>query len=788
MNFTDYVTRLKASPDYRGQIAHVEEIPARPARFAETQDPLHPLLHLRLRQLGIERLYTHQAAAVDAARRGEHVLTVTATASGKTLCYNIPTVEAVLNDPRARAFYLFPTKALAQDQLGKLNDFGLFPTVRFATYDGDTPQEERRFIKRGAHIVLTNPDMLHTGILPHHTSWAAFLSHLRFVVLDEIHTYRGVFGAHVAQVIRRLRRLCALYGASPQFIACSATIANPAELMHAITDLAATLIDDNGAPSGKRSFVFWNPPLIAESGERRSAHVEATSLFTDLVRNDVRNITFTKARKSAELILKYAREAFEEIGSPLGGRVMSYRAGYTPEERRAIERGLFEGDLIGVTATNALELGVDVGGLDATVLTGYPGTIASAWQQAGRSGRTQDEALSILVALDNPLDQFLMRHPEYFFGRPCERAIVDPNNRRILGAHLACAAYEHPVSAQDMALFGPRAEGVLAQLEEEGLLAQRSGRWYFAARDYYPAADVNIRSASADNYQIRDLSRGNRLFGTVEAERVYETVHPGAIYMHQGETYLVEDLNENERIAYVVPAEVNYYTEPREWTQITVLEGRDSVPLGATTARFGEVVVTTQVLGYRRKQLYSDSILALIDLDLPERVFETEAFWFTVPEALVAEIAKEGLDLAGAIHAVEHAAIGMMPLFFMCDRWDIGGVSTPNHPDTGQATIFIYDGHPGGVGIAEGTYPRLAELLTATAEMIASCPCPDGCPSCVQSPKCGSNNQPLDKRGALFLLERLLQNPQAPPMDAAGKRTKQSAKKKWQASVSAQGV
>jgi DEAD/DEAH box helicase domain-containing protein len=756
MDFREYVNQLKSHPEYRGQVEHVEVIPRRSAVYAQTSEPLHPALGVRLREMGIDRLYTHQAAAVDATRRGEHVVVVAATASGKTLCYNLPTLDAVLANPKARALYLFPTKALAQDQLGKLNDFGLFPTVRFATFDGDTPQADRKYIKRGAHIVLSNPDMLHVGILPYHTTWASFLANLKYVVIDEIHTCRGVFGAHVAQVMRRLRRVCEYYGASPRFIACSATIANPGELMRNVTGLDATVIDNDGAPSGKRTFVFWNPPLLADKeGERRSAHMEAMELFTGLVENDVRTITFAKARKSAEIILKYARKSFENQGSDLGERVMSYRAGYTPEERRRIERGLFDGELIGVTATNALELGVDVGGLDATVLTGYPGTIASAWQQAGRSGRGRDEALSVMIALDNPLDQYLMRHPEYFFGRTSEQAVVDPHNRRILASHLCCAAYELPLQAGDLERFGPRAEGVVAQLVEEGALAQRNDRWYYKG-DGYPAGLVNIRSASAETYQIRDLTRGGSAIGTVEGARVYQTLHPGAIYLHQGETYLVQRLDEEERTAAVVPTAANYYTEPREVTHITVLAEHNSRPLGATHAYFGEVVVSNQVLGYRCKQLYSDTILDIVDLDLPEQVFETEAFWFTVPASLVRQLAENGLDLCGAIHAAEHAAIGMMPLLATCDRWDIGGVSSPNHMDTGMATVFIYDGYPGGVGISEATYHRLAELLGTTQEMIASCPCLDGCPSCVQSPKCGNNNEPLDKRGAAYLLEKLL--------------------------------
>jgi DEAD/DEAH box helicase domain-containing protein len=756
MDFARYVQGWMSSADYRGQVEHIQSLPERKASYADPDIPLPPVLNTSLHRQGIHQLYSHQAAALNAARKGEHVLAVTATASGKTLCYNLPVLEAALSDPAARALYLFPTKALAQDQLGKLNNFGLFPQVRFATYDGDTPQTDRRYIRKGAHLVLTNPDMLHTGILPHHTRWAAFLSSLRFIVLDEVHTYRGVFGAHVAQTIRRLRRICAYYGANPQFIATSATIANPSELFAGLTGFAPTVIEEDGAPSSARTFVLWNPPFIGASGERRSAHIEATMLFTDLVANRVRNITFAKARKSAELIIKYAREVFAQRNSTLGDKVMCYRAGYSPQERRAIERGLFEGDLIGVTSTNALELGVDVGGLDATILTGYPGTIASTWQQAGRAGRTGEEALTVMIAMDNPLDQYLMRHPEYLFGKRYEQAIVNPNNRRILKAHLSCAAYELPLSSHELELFGEHAIEALGELIEEGVIVLRGSRFYYRADANYPAAQVNIRSASSETFEIRDISRNGLPFGSIEGERVYSAAHPGAIYLHQGETYLVEALDEQRCLVDVRPVEVNYYTEPRELVFITVLCEKRSEPLGKTEAHFGEVVVTSQVMGYRQKQLYTDKVLSLVDLDLPERAFETEGLWFTIPEELSLELGRQGYDLNGSIHAVEHAAISLMPLWAMCDRWDIGGVSSPNHPDTGMATIFIYDGYPGGIGIAETTYQRLTELLLATLEMIERCPCMEGCPSCVQSPKCGNNNEPLDKQGAAYLLKKLV--------------------------------
>ena len=756
MDFQGYLHDLRRAAFYKGQIAHVQRIPARVARYGELERPLTPALQERLDAQGLSRLYAHQADAVNAARDVEHVTVVTATASGKTLCYNLPVLDAVLDNPRARAFYLFPTKALAQDQLNKLNDFGLFPTVRFATYDGDTPTADRRFIKKGAHIVLTNPDMLHVGILPYHTTWSAFLANLKYVIVDEIHTYRGVFGAHVAHILRRLRRACEFYGADPQFLCCSATIANPEELTERLTGIAHPIVvDENGAPSGPRTFVFWNPPFVdAEQAQRRSAHIEATSLFTDLVTQGIRNITFAKARKSAELILRYARSDFAHRDPALSDRIMSYRAGYTPQERRAIERGLFTGKLVGVTATNALELGVDVGGLDATVLTGYPGTIASTWQQAGRAGRGGDESLSILVAFDNPLDQFLMRHPDYFFGRPHERAIVDPDNRRILTQHLLCAAYERALTKEDLPRFGVNAKIALANLEEEGKIVYRNGRWHFAGGDY-PAAGVNIRSASDSTVKIVDEENGHRLVGTVESGIAFKTVHEGAIYLHQGETYLVERLDLESQTAFVRPIEANYYTEARENSHILILETRASRPLGKTVASFGEVVVTNRVVGYRRKKLFSDEVLEIVDLDLPEQTFETEAFWFTAPNDIFRELIIDGGELGGSIHAVEHAAIGMMPLLSTCDRWDVGGVSHPDHPDTGLPTIFIYDGYPGGVGIAEATYSTLDELLTATLAIITDCPCAEGCPSCVQSPKCGNNNEPLDKQGARRLLELL---------------------------------
>lgn len=764
MNFEGYLSDLRRARFYHDQIAHVERCPARAPEFGILERPLTPMLQERLAVLGAGRLYSHQAKAVNASRRGEHVTVVTATASGKTLCYNLPVLDAILTDPKARAIYLFPTKALAQDQLGKLDDLGMFPTVRYATYDGDTSQPDRTSVRRHAQIVLTNPDMLHVGILPQHASWARFFANLRYVVVDELHTYRGAFGAHVAQVLRRLRRLCAHYGASPQFICCSATVANPEQLTHRLTGVdGAVIVDENGAPTGPRTFVFWNPPLIdAQLGVRRSPHIEATLLFADLVQQRIRNITFARARKSAELILRYTLAALEKHDPTLKVRVTAYRAGYTAEERRAIEQGLFNGRLIGVTATNALELGIDVGDLDATVLTGYPGTIASTWQQAGRAGRANAESLSVLVAFDNPLDQFLMRHPEYFFGRPHERCVVDPDNRRILARHLLCAAYERALSEADVDLFGPNARGVLAELESAGTLRFYAGRWRYAG-EHYPARGVNIRSASDRTFRIVE---GDRTIGTVEGSLACKRVHPGAIYLHLGESYFVERLDLDGASAYVRPIDANYYTEAREDSRLTVVETRATRAMGRTEAVFGDVVVTTQVLGYRRKRLYSDDVLETVDLALPEQTFETEAFWYVVPEPIAQELANCGHDLAGSIHAAEHACIGMMPLLSTCDRWDVGGLSSTDHPDIGKPAVFVYDAYPGGIGIAEAVYDDLDALLESTRELIAGCPCAEGCPSCVQSPKCGNNNEPLDKAGAARLLALLLEKHHGAPAHA----------------------
>ncbi|MGQ9808460.1 MAG: DEAD/DEAH box helicase [Armatimonadota bacterium] len=749
-----FLDRIRHSQGYSGQIVHVEDISPRDARYAEPARPLPEALLRSLQEMGVESLYTHQAAALDAVRAGDSVAVVTGTASGKTLCYNLPVLERLLTNHSATALYLYPTKALAQDQLGKLRQFRLPGRVGLCSYDGDTSRDDRAAARRAARLVLSNVDMLHQGILPNHAAWGRFFRRLEFVVVDEMHTYRGVFGSHVGCVLRRLRRICRHYGSRPQFIFTSATIANPQELARGLSGLDVRVIDDDGSPRGPRKFVFWNPPVLGSDGRRRSAHSEATGLFAGLVADGVRNITFTRARRSAELVLRYAREQLEHFDPQLRERVMSYRAGYRPEERREIERRLFEGSLIGVVSTDAMELGVDVGGLDATVLVGYPGTISSAWQQAGRAGRGCEEALSVLVALEDPLDQYLMTHPSYFFEQGHERVLVNPANEYILAPHICCAAFELPATEQDLLDFGENAPDIAWRLCAEGDLGFRGGRFYYLPDDY-PAALVGIRSSSSSRFRI--VTRSGQELGEVDAEHAFREVHEGAIYLHQGESYRVVSLNLVSREAVVEPGEFHYYTRAAEEVDLRVVEEVESVPLGAATAHFGRVEVTSRVVAYRKIDLYSDSVQAVVDLDLPEQSFLTEGLWFTVPHRLVRRLSDDGFDLMGSIHAIEHAAIGLTPLVASCDRWDVGGISHPYHLDTGGlATVFIYDAYPGGVGIASACYLRLKELLTETLELLRDCPCEEGCPSCIHSPKCGSGNEPLDKAGALRLLGLIL--------------------------------
>jgi DEAD/DEAH box helicase domain-containing protein len=758
MEIQSFLNHIRGQTGYEGQIEHIEHIQPRRAVYGQLDAPLDLRLQEVLDTHGLSRFYSHQAKAVNLIRAGKNVIVATFSASGKSLVYNTAVMQAILNEPGARALYLFPTKALAQDQLRKLKELfspGLVPPEALATFDGDTPRPLRGDVKKSGRVILTNPDMLHVGIMPTHQTWASLFKHLKYVVIDEAHVYRGVFGSHVACVISRLRRLCQLYGSSPQFILCTATVANPAEHALGLTGLPCEVVDSDGSPRGWKDFVFWNPPFRDEKKtHRKSAHWESTNLFTALVMQGTRTLTFTRTRRLCELIYLYTRDRLREESYELSKLVMPYRGGYMPEDRRKIEQGLFGGELLGVVATNALELGIDSGGLEATILDGYPGSISSTWQQAGRSGRDQGEALSFLVGWDNPLDQYFMRHPKEFFTKGFEYVLVNPENPYISKAHLLCAAWEKPLEDSDIAFFSEEMKRQRQELAQEGSLRERRGRWYVAPSISYPAQKINIRSSSGEDYALIDVSTGT-LMETVESSVAFFQIHPGAIYLHQGESYLITKLDLTNKLAYAEPSGGQYYTETKEIHDIRVLKVNGTKQVGPVEVNIGEVEVTIDVVGFKKYRQFSEEVLGEEPLDLPTIRFNTVALWFGIPSRALARIADKDLDFAGGLHAAEHAAIGILPLFALCDRNDIGGVSTPLHPDTGNAAVFIYDAYPGGIGIAEKGYDMIEELWQATMHVIAECPCEDGCPSCVQSPKCGNNNKPLDKAAARIILEEL---------------------------------
>ncbi len=762
MDTADFLRHIQSLLWYEGQIAHLERVPARKARTATPVPGLDGRIEERLDALGIGALYTHQVEAISALRAGKNVIVATPAASGKSMCYNLPVLEALLEDRSARALYIHPAKALSQDQEKKLAE--LMPRgsrLRHAIFDGDTRRQDRGAIRRGSHIVMTNPDMLHVGILPNQHSWYRTLRGLRYVVIDEAHVYRGVFGTHVANVIRRLRRACRRVGSDPQFILCSATIANPGEHAGRLVGLPFEVIDDDGSPYGGKDFALWNPPMIdMEKGARRSTNSEATQIYVELLKRHVRTMTFVRSRRQAELLYVYARDQLKASYPDIAGRIAPYRASYLAEDRRRIERDLYEGALLGLSTTNAMELGVDVGNLDATVLTGYPGTIASAWQQAGRSGRSGERSFSALVAQDNPLDQYLMRHPEYFFGKSHESARISPGNPYILKPHLLCAAYEAPLEMADTEFFGPELLWYADELIEDEYLHARHGRWHLLPEVTYPAERVSIRSASGAPYTLVDDETGAVLEAVPESS-AFMQLHPGAMYLHQGESYLVTELDIESGMAYASQSNAPYYTQAKDRTETRILSVDRRRKAGRVDAFFGEVRVTTRVLGFKRMSVSTDEVLGEEYVELPKREYETTALWFGPPEDAMEAIRRERLDLSGGLHAVEHAAIGILPLFAMCDRNDIGGISYPLHPDTGGPQVFIHDGHAGGVGVAEHGYEMVEELWRATLEVIEGCPCELGCPSCIHSPKCSSNNEPLDKEVARFILAMMLGKPGA---------------------------
>ena len=726
------------------EVAYVGGESARPPRFAPIPEGLHPKVADALAARGIEQLFTHQADAWDAAQRGEHLVVATGTASGKTLAFNLPVLDALARQPKTRALYLYPTKALAQDQMRSLTELKP-PAIKPAIYDGDTESSRRWQIRKWSNLILTNPDMLHVGVLPHHDRWGDVLHNLRYVVVDEAHVYRGVFGSHVGNVLRRLRRLARIYGADPQFLLASATIANPGELARRLLGVEATTIEQDGAPKAERTILLWNPPLTDEElGLRASALGEAARLMASLVERGVRTLCFAKSRKSAELVHRFTAQRLGDAT-----RLSPYRAGYTPAQRREIERRLVEGDLLGVSATNALELGIDVGLLDAVVCVGFPGTVASLRQQWGRAGR-RGHGLAAMVATEDALDQFFMRDPESLLDRRVEAAILDHANPRVLDGHVRSAAFEAPLDEKDAETLGPEALERAAQLPD---LRRKDGGFVWAGRDY-PAGRFGLRSATPDSFTVVDVSTGS-LLGLVEQERAYSTVHQGAVYLHLGESYRVAELDLENRTALVEPYTGDEYTQAKKDTMTAIVEPlREERRLGLDLT-FGRVVVTEQVVAYQRKRIGDGETIETLPLDLPETEFETEAIWF-VPEEEMLEGLTDITRLLGALHAAEHAMIAILPLWAMCDRWDIGGLSTNLHFQTGRPTIFVYDGHAGGVGINERGFDVFEGWVADTARLLEGCPCDHGCPSCVQSPKCGNLNEPLDKGGSLELLQRML--------------------------------
>lgn len=762
----DLLAALVAAPGRPGRLTHLERVPARPGVTAGWPSWADPVVVRRLVEAGITAPWRHQAAAAELAHDGTSVVVATGTASGKSLAYLLPALTAVREGLAARdgrgatVLYLAPTKALAADQCRALESLAV-DGVRAATYDGDTPTEQREWVRAHASYVLTNPDLLHHSLLPGHPRWAAFLRALRYVVVDECHTYRGVFGSHVAAVLRRLRRVAARYGAEPVFVLASATVSDPGVSASRLVGRPVVAVTDDAAPRGALSFAFWEPPLTALAGERgapvrRSALAETADLLTDLVVDGCRTLAFVRSRRGAEVVAMSARQALADVDPALPGRVAAYRAGYLPEERRELESGLQAGRLLGVAATSALELGIDVTGLDAVLLAGWPGTRASLWQQAGRAGRSARDALAVLVARDDPLDTYLVHHPEAVFGRPVETTVLDPDNPYVLGPHLCAAAAECPLTDDDVAGFGPTAPALLDDLVGRGLLRRRPTGWFWTRPER--ASDLaDLRGTGGAPVRVVETGTG-RLLGTVDAGAADRTVHAGAVYVHQGATFVVDSLDLDDGVALVTATTPDHTTMARTVTDLRVVDVHRQVPWGRAALAFGEVDVTAQVVAFLRRRFGTGEVLGEVALDLPARELRTRAVWWTVTPDLVADAGLADADLPGAAHAAEHASIGLLPLVATCDRWDVGGVSTALHPDTGLTTVFVYDGQAGGAGFAERGFEAAATWLGATRAAIAACECEGGCPSCVQSPKCGNGNDPLDKPGAVRLLTALLQD------------------------------
>lgn len=728
---------------YRDQIVHVETHPSMEANFGTTQAPMHAQLAASLKELGLDSLYNHQALAYEEAMAGKDLVVVTGTNSGKTLCYNLPAIQWSLTEPASRMLYLFPTKALAQDQMGRLEK--MLPTsIRAGTYDGDTPKSQRASLRKLAHIVLTNPDMLHVGILPSHELWTRFFKSLRLIVIDEMHTYRGVFGSNVAAVLRRLLRLCEWHRSRPQIIACSATIGNPTELFQKLTGRIPKLIDMDGAPRGRRTFVFWNPPDLG-GGQRLSTNKTSAQILTMLAESGQRTLVFSRARISAELVLKYSRAQLKEGGVVDPSKVESYRAGYTVKERRQIEKAVFKGDLLGLSATNAMELGVDIGSLDAVVMNGYPGSIASFYQQAGRAGRGTHDGLAILVAQNDALEQYLLRRPEILMDGRNENVTINPENAQILAPQLLCAAHERPLMPSEIERFGSKALELAESMDRSGELAFRNGMFFYPSHEA-PASKVNIRGSRGE--QVVLLHDGAEL-GSMERWRAMQNAHQGAIYLHRGSTYVSVELDLETGVAHLEPLDADYYTQP---IVQSILEPQVTIQASGPMSLRG-VKVTTAVIGFRRRALDGDLTIGIEDLDLPPETFETLATMLELPNA---PIDVEPEKYLGGVHGVEHALMTLAPLLAGCDRGDLGSAWYAFNLDSMSPAVFVYDQTPGGVGLCEKLFDASSGWMQSARQLVASCSCEDGCPACLLSSRCEINNDALDKRGTLAILKKIL--------------------------------
>ncbi|MFZ1128248.1 DEAD/DEAH box helicase [Methanoregula sp.] len=752
MAVADVVRLLGTNPVYRSRVTCHQVSDPEPARYGALDEALPGALSDYLAHSGI-RLYSHQCEAINGLRAGKNVIITTPTASGKTLAFNIPVFASLAADPGARALYLYPTKALSNDQYATIRAMETFTGIpaKPAIYDGDTPQSKRAAIRENARIVISNPHELH-HVLSWHAKWSPFFSNLKFVVIDEAHRYRGVFGSQIALLIRRLLRIARSYGSDPQFVLSTATLANPEEFAGRLVGRPFTLVDTDGSPHGTRHFVLYNP-FYDGIGER-SAHQETKDLLLSCVKGDLQTLCFTGSRKMAELVTIWTREDARRTSARLAQGISAYRAGYLPEERRTIERQLKSGEVRGVVSTNALELGIDIGSLDAVIIDGYPGTMMSARQQAGRAGRKGGESLAVLVAQANPLDQYFMHHPDAFFSRSHEHAIIDTGNPYIVSGHMLCAAAELPLREEaDAGFFGESFAPLLAGLAKSGLVKKTPRGWVYAGRGR--AADaVRLDGMAAESFRI--MCHG-RMLETMDRAQAYREAHKGAIMLHQGETYLVNEMDLETHAVRVSETDVDYYTQPLKEVDLRVIETLATRAVNGVKCAFGDVEVTEQYTAYKIKR--GDTILSVEPLSLPPLTFRTKAFWLVLPDTLAAAVSAGGLDLAGGLHGAEHALIALMPLHVMCDRWDIGGLSTPSFGENGEPTIFVYDGYEGGIGLAEKAFTLLPALFLSAYELVRDCPCRKGCPSCIYSPKCGNDNVPLDKEATVKILCDLCTDP-----------------------------